>query len=111
MFLFENIRLAISSLRSNKMRAVLTMLGIIIGITAVITITTLGNSLKNDSSQYMVRTFANMFHDLKYSILFEGVENEHDENRCKLMMAQYLQGYKYSKPIPIEELRKFLLHV
>lgn len=68
-------------------------------------------SLKNDSSQYMVRTFANMFHDLKYSILFEGVENEHDENRCKLMMAQYLQGYKYSKPIPIEELRKFLLHV
>ena len=68
-------------------------------------------SLKNDSSQYMVKTFANMFHDLKYSILFEGVENENDENRCKLMMAQYLQGYKYSKPIPIEELRKFLLHV
>ena len=68
-------------------------------------------SLKNTSSQYMVRTFANMFHDLKYSILFEGVENENDENRCKLMMAQYLQGYKYSKPIPIEELRKFLLHI
>lgn len=68
-------------------------------------------SLKNASSQYMVKTFANMFHDLKYSILFEGVENEHDEDRCKLMMAQYLQGYKYSKPIPIEELRKFLLHV
>lgn len=67
-------------------------------------------SLKNASSQYMVKTFANMFHDLKYSILFEGVENEYDENRCKLMMAQYLQGYKYSKPIPIEELRRFLLH-
>ena len=67
-------------------------------------------SLKNASSQYMVKTFANMFHDLKYSILFEGVETEHDEIRCKLMMAQYLQGYKYSKPIPIEELRKFLLH-
>ena len=68
-------------------------------------------SLKNSSSQYMVKTFANMFHDLKYSILFEGVENEYDEDRCKLMMAQYLQGYKYSKPIPIEELTKFLLHV
>ena len=68
-------------------------------------------SLKNASSQYMVKTFANMFHDLKYSILFEGVENEYDENRCKLMMAQYLQGYKYSKPIPIDDLRKFLLHV
>ena len=68
-------------------------------------------SLKNSSSQYMVKTFANMFHELKYSILFEGVENEYDEDRCKLMMAQYLQGYKYSKPIPIEELTKFLLHV
>ena len=68
-------------------------------------------SLKNTSSQYMVKTFANMFHDLKYSILFEGVENEGDEHRCKLMMAQYLQGYKYSKPIPIKELKKFLLHV
>ncbi|MBO4493688.1 MAG: EAL domain-containing protein [Ruminococcus sp.] len=67
-------------------------------------------SLKNSSSQYMVKTFANMFHELKYSILFEGVENEYDEDRCKLMMAQYLQGYKYSKPIPIEELKKFLLH-
>ena len=56
MYLFENIRLAVSSLRSNKMRAVLTMLGIIIGITAVITITTLGNSLK--------KTLANSFNKL-----------------------------------------------
>ena len=65
-------------------------------------------SVKNDSSKYMVKTFANMFHNLKYSILFEGVENESDENRCILMKAQYLQGYKYSKPIPIDELRHFL---
>ena len=56
----------------------------------------------------MVKTFANMFHNLKYSILFEGVENESDENRCILMKAQYLQGYKYSKPIPIDDLRHFL---
>ena len=65
-------------------------------------------STKNDSSLYMVKTFANMFHDLKYAILFEGVENESDEDRCIMMKAQYLQGYKYSRPIPIEELREFL---
>lgn len=42
---FENIMLALSSLRSNKMRTILTMLGIIIGIGSVICIDTLGNSL------------------------------------------------------------------
>ena len=32
MLLFENIQLALNGLRANKMRALLTMLGIIIGI-------------------------------------------------------------------------------
>ena len=44
---FENIKEAITSIFSNKMRSVLTMLGIIIGISAVITITTIGNSIQN----------------------------------------------------------------
>ena len=45
MLFFENIALALSALRSNMMRTILTMLGIIIGIGAVICIDTLGNSL------------------------------------------------------------------
>ena len=45
MQLFDNIRLAFSSLWANKLRALLTMLGIIIGIGSVITIVTLGDSL------------------------------------------------------------------
>lgn len=46
MNLLENIKLALASLKSNKMRAVLTMLGIIIGISSIIMITTLGNILR-----------------------------------------------------------------
>lgn len=42
----ESIRLAFVNLKSNRLRSVLTMLGIIIGISAVITITTIGNSLQ-----------------------------------------------------------------
>ena len=42
MNLFENISLAIAGLVSNKMRALLTMLGIIIGIGSVIAITSVG---------------------------------------------------------------------
>ncbi|MBR4200698.1 MAG: ABC transporter permease [Oscillospiraceae bacterium] len=45
MFFFENIRLAFGAILQNKMRTLLTMLGIIIGISSVITITTIGNSL------------------------------------------------------------------
>ena len=46
MNLYENIKMALSSLKSNKMRAVLTMLGIIIGISSIIMITTLGNIMQ-----------------------------------------------------------------
>ena len=45
MQLFDNIRLAFGSLWANKLRALLTMLGIIIGISSVIAIVTLGDSL------------------------------------------------------------------
>ncbi len=45
MSLAENLRLALEGLRANKMRAVLTMLGIIIGIAAVIGILTVGDGL------------------------------------------------------------------
>ena len=44
--LIENSKLALASLAANKMRAFLTMLGIIIGIAAVIAIMTVGNSLQ-----------------------------------------------------------------
>ena len=65
-------------------------------------------SVKNDSSKFMVSTFANMFNELNYSVLFEGVEDDRDEKHCVGMHASYLQGYKYSRPIPIGDLRKFL---
>lgn len=42
----ENIKMAFASLRSNKMRAILTMLGIIIGISSVIMIATMGNIMQ-----------------------------------------------------------------
>lgn len=46
MNLLENIYIALSSIRANKMRSFLTMLGIIIGISAVIAISAIGNGGK-----------------------------------------------------------------
>jgi putative ABC transport system permease protein len=47
MSLLESIRIAFASLLANKLRAVLTMLGIIIGVGAVITLLALGGAIQN----------------------------------------------------------------
>ncbi len=53
MLIFENIMLAISGLWANKMRALLTMLGIIIGIGSVIGIMTVGDSMQSSMTSNM----------------------------------------------------------
>lgn len=53
MFFKENLILALESLRSNKMRAFLTMLGIIIGIASVIAIISVGDSLSSTITSEM----------------------------------------------------------
>ena len=59
MLLFENISLALSGLWANKMRALLTMLGIIIGIGSVIGIMTVGSSMQNSVTSSMQSMGAN----------------------------------------------------
>ena len=44
--LTENIRMAFSAIRANKMRSILTMLGIIIGIGSVISIVSIGDTMR-----------------------------------------------------------------
>lgn len=46
MMVFENIKMAIESIKTNRMRSFLTMLGIIIGITSVIVIVAAGDGAK-----------------------------------------------------------------
>lgn len=55
----ESISLALGSLRNNKMRSFLTLLGIIMGIASVIAILTLGHSLQTQASQSIISSGAN----------------------------------------------------
>ncbi len=64
-------------------------------------------SASNTDSETMVTYLARMFTDMGYDVLYEGIKNEEDENRCTKMCGKFLQGYKYSKPIPIEQLREY----
>ncbi len=52
--------------------------------------------------------FSTAFERLGYKVLYEGVETDAQEELCIISHADYLQGYKFSKPIPIEELPRFL---
>jgi len=49
MNLYEGIRVALMSLVHNKMRSFLTMLGVIIGVAAVIIVVAIGQGLKKDT--------------------------------------------------------------
>jgi len=59
MLFFENIRLAFTGLRTNIMRTLLTMLGIIIGIASVIAIMTVGDSISGTVTSSMESMGAN----------------------------------------------------
>jgi putative ABC transport system permease protein len=58
----ENIRMALRALRANKLRAALTMLGIIIGVSAVITLVSVGRGVEN----YIGAAFGSIGTDLLF---------------------------------------------
>jgi len=61
----------------------------------------------NEKFRTIVSNLARMFNEVQYAVLYEGIEDDSDEMRCIDMSAKYLQGYKYSKPIPAEKLTEF----
>lgn len=98
MLLSENIILAITSLKSNKMRALLTMLGIIIGIGAVIAIFTVGNSLtisveeslQSMGSNDVYVTVSQRSVENDYSALIDGVEYKVSDSDAEMTDADYI---------------------
>lgn len=77
----ESIRLAFSSLSANKMRSLLTMLGIIIGISAVITITTIGNSIQ--------QTLKNTFDQINMNYFYVMLNSKPYDENCGMTEDQY----------------------
>ncbi len=59
MLIWENVKLALTGLLNNKMRSLLTMLGIIIGIGSVIAIMTVSSSLTNSITDTFAELGAN----------------------------------------------------
>ncbi|MGN0335431.1 MAG: ABC transporter permease [Lachnospiraceae bacterium] len=73
MLFYENILLAFTGLRTNKMRTLLTMLGIIIGIASVIAIMTVGDSISGSVTSSMEEMGAN---NITVGVTRKSTENE-----------------------------------
>ncbi|MDO4804694.1 MAG: ABC transporter permease [Lachnospiraceae bacterium] len=90
--LSENLSVALTSIMANKLRSVLTMLGIIIGISAVITIVSIGAAqAKQTQDQMNNQGFANLSIQAKQK---EGAE-KNDDN--EIIIDTELLGKVYAK--------------
>lgn len=91
----ENLRLAITSLYTNKSRTLLTMLGIIIGIASVIAIMTVGNSLSLSVSDQMQSMGANNVY-----VMVEAREDERETKENGIVFGEK----KYDKDMEESDL-------
>jgi putative ABC transport system permease protein len=57
----ESVKMALNTLRTNKLRSGLTILGIVIGVTTVITISSVINGLNNKVSDWITSMGSNVF--------------------------------------------------
>ena len=92
MLIFENIRMAFESLRAGKMRAFLTMLGIIIGIGSVIAIMTVSSSLMSSISD--------SFQEMGANNITVGVKQSSEQEKTE---ANGLHFGKSGKNVSIDE--------
>jgi len=101
MLIYENIILALTSIKSNKMRSFLTMLGIIIGISSVIAITSIGASAKGVvGKEFEAYGMNNMFAYLNWELTQDGVE-ESDlimPEDIEALQARFPEDIKYISP-------------
>ncbi|HWK24732.1 MAG TPA: EAL domain-containing protein [Ureibacillus sp.] len=58
--------------------------------------------------QAIVDAIIQLAHRLNMQVIAEGVESEQQVNQLSRMGCDFIQGYYYSKPVPMEELIKFL---
>jgi len=91
MKIFEIIKVALSSLRTNRLRSVLTILGIIVGIFSIIAISTVIEMLQNSIEQGVSQLGQNTFQIQKFPITFGNGPGERAKyrNRPDITLEEY----------------------
>ncbi len=86
MQLWESVRIALRGLAANKMRSILTMLGIIIGVAAVIALLSVGHGFE----QYITEQFEGLGTNLLFVIPGQLEGGSHEEAQVARQRAQPL---------------------
>lgn len=68
----------------------------------------LENIERDEYLQYLLKLMVDLAHTLKMKIVTEGVETQEQADLLKGYGVDYMQGFLFSKPIPIEELAEGL---
>ena len=96
MKLTESLALALKNIRSSKMRTFLTMLGIIIGVSAVIVITGLGNGMQ----KYMEDSFAELgTNSLSVTIMGRGSSRSVSEEQMYAIVEDNPEYFEAISPL------------
>lgn len=66
-------------------------------------------STKQEKFHYLLEHTIMIFHDMGFKVVVEGAETkQHVDSLCE-MKTDYIQGYYYSKPLPLKEYEEFLV--
>ncbi len=66
------------------------------------------NIVKNDEDQRIVKAMIELGHNLGMKIVVEGIENEEMFTLLSSFGSDFIQGYYFSKPLPVFEFQKLL---
>ena len=65
--------------------------------------------LKNDKGKRVVKALIQMLHEIEYSVVFEGIETQEERDLAYSFGCDVIQGYFYSKPVPVDEFETNIL--
>ena len=86
---WEVLKVAFGSLRGNKLRSSLTVLGIVIGIFSIISISTVITMLQNSISEGLSQLGKNTFQIQKFPAMQQGRLSDKIRNRKNLTIEEY----------------------
>ena len=95
MSIWENIKIAVFSIRTNMMRSILTMLGIIIGVASVIAIITVGNGGKD----FVVDLMSNMSSGAVSIQVSTGASESERITKEDIEDIKKIETIKYASPL------------
>ena len=65
-------------------------------------------AVEREKIQYLLKHMIAIFHDMGFNVVVEGAETEQHVRILQEIDSDYIQGYYYSRPLPIDDYIAFL---